>query len=333
MNRKSIKIITLLLLSLVFYSNSYAEKKLAQTGFQFLSVIQDARSAALAGAVTTMPAFSAALWANPAVLADMNMMFDVMANQNTWIADINNYSITGAFRPANGRYGNFGFSFLFVDYGDIEGTIRAGNDLGYIETPLIKPYAYSIGLGYATRLSDRFSVGGQVKLVDQYLGPAIVSLESAPDYQNAIENEESVFAFDLGTTYKTGFKSLVFGMSVRNFSKEVRFAREGFQLPLTFNIGVSMDMLDFMSQFSEAHQVFLSLDAAHPRSYPEFLRVGMEYGFQRTFFLRLGYVSNRDEENISYGFGFSKFGLGFDYAYTPFGVFDNVQRFSLNFTF
>ncbi len=333
MNHKTTKILTLLLVCLVMFSNVRADKKLAQTGFQFLSVIQDARSAALAGAMTTMPAYSAALWSNPAILADMNIRFDLMANQNSWIADINNYSVTGAFQPSNGRYGIFAFSFLFVDYGDIEGTIIAGNDQGFIETGLIQPFSYSIGLGYARRLSDKFSVGGQMKLVDQYLGAAIVSLEPAPDYQNAIENEVSVFAFDLGTTYKTGFKSLVFGMSVRNFSKEVRYAREGFQLPLTFNIGVSMNVLDFMPQFSEVHRVLFSVDAAHPRSYPEFARLGLEYGFQSTFFLRLGYVSSRDEENISYGFGFKKFGLGFDYAYTPFGVFDNVQRFSLNFTF
>jgi hypothetical protein len=76
----------------------------------------------------------------------------------------------------------------------------------------------------------------------------------------------------------------------------------------------------------------LSVDATHPRSYPEFVKMGMEYRFQNTFFLRLGYVSNRDEEDLSYGFGLQKFGFGLDYAYTPFGVFDNVQRFSVYFS-
>ena len=52
--------------------------------------------------------------------------------------------------------------------------------------------------------------------------------------------------------------------------------------------------------------------------------------------LRAGYNSNLDERDISLGFGLKKdFGrrggkIALDYAYTPFGVFDNVQRFSFS---
>ena len=323
----------LLLAGLALYSQLQAEKKLAQTGFQFLSVLPDARSAALAGAMTTMPGHSSALWSNPASLADMDVKTEIMINQNKWIADINHYALSGAFRPFNGRYGNFAFSFLYVDYGEIEGTILAGNEQGYLETGIIDPYAYALGIGYAIRLSDKFSVGSQVKLVDQYLGPALKTLDFYQVEQNMDNNEVSTFAFDFGTRYRAGFKSLIFGMSVRNFSPEVRYAKEGFQLPLTFNIGISMNMLDFIPEKFPAHSVMLSVDATHPRSYPEYAKIAVEYDFQNTFFLRLGYVSNRDEEDFTYGFGLRKFGLGFDYAYTPFGVFDNVQRFSIYFSF
>jgi hypothetical protein len=75
----------------------------------------------------------------------------------------------------------------------------------------------------------------------------------------------------------------------------------------------------------------MSVDASHPRSYPEQLRVGFEYSFLETFYGRLGYVGNSDENNITYGFGLQKFGFAIDYAYTPFGVFDNVQRFTIKF--
>jgi hypothetical protein len=323
----------LFLFVLLVFSQVQAEKKLAQTGFQFLSVVPDARSAALAGAMTTMPAYSSALWSNPASLAEMGLKTEIMFNQNKWIADIDHYSLSGAFQPFGGRYGNFAFSFLYVDYGEIEGTILAGNDQGYLETGMIEPYAYSLGIGYALRLSDKFSVGGQVKLVDQYLGPALKTLDYYQVEQNTDLNEVSTFAFDFGTLYRAGYKSLVFGMSVRNFSPEVRYAKEGFQLPLTFNIGISMDLLDFLPEKFPAHSVMFSVDATHPRSYPEYAKAAIEYDFLNTFFLRLGYVSNRDEEDFTYGFGFKKFGLGFDYAYTPFGVFDNVQRFSIYFSF
>jgi hypothetical protein len=52
--------------------------------------------------------------------------------------------------------------------------------------------------------------------------------------------------------------------------------------------------------------------------------------------LRAGFVSLADEQKFSYGVGLSKFlgdvGLGVDYAYTPFGIFGNVHRFSFQFT-
>jgi len=50
-------------------------------------------------------------------------------------------------------------------------------------------------------------------------------------------------------------------------------------------------------------------------------------------FLRTGYMSNNDEYGMCYGFGLTKSGITFDYSYTPFGVFDEVQRFTIRFSF
>jgi hypothetical protein len=47
--------------------------------------------------------------------------------------------------------------------------------------------------------------------------------------------------------------------------------------------------------------------------------------------LRMGYLSNTDERSLTYGLGVKKFGFSFDYAYKPFGVFDNVQLFTVRF--
>jgi hypothetical protein len=52
---------------------------------------------------------------------------------------------------------------------------------------------------------------------------------------------------------------------------------------------------------------------------------------------RIGYIGPADEHSISYGLGFqtamASTQLGLDYAYTPFGTFNNVQRFSVRFGF
>ena len=59
--------------------------------------------------------------------------------------------------------------------------------------------------------------------------------------------------------------------------------------------------------------------------------MGVEWTFLEAFSLRGGFVSGEDEAAFRYGFGVSKFGLQFDYAYTPYGVFDNVQQFTFRF--
>jgi len=49
--------------------------------------------------------------------------------------------------------------------------------------------------------------------------------------------------------------------------------------------------------------------------------------------IRTGYSSNNDEYGPSFGFGLSKYRLSMDYAYTPFGILDHVQRFTFRFGF
>jgi hypothetical protein len=48
-------------------------------------------------------------------------------------------------------------------------------------------------------------------------------------------------------------------MSVRNFSQRVRYEKEDFQLPLTFHIGLSMDVLDFLPGVQGRHALLLPL--------------------------------------------------------------------------
>ena len=52
---------------------------------------------------------------------------------------------------------------------------------------------------------------------------------------------------------------------------------------------------------------------------------------------RGGYSAPNDERNISAGVGLKKdiggLTLGVDYAYTPFGIFNDVHRLSLNFAY
>ena len=326
-----------ILLLVCFYSAHLfaADVKLAQTGFQFLSVTTGGRASGMGEAMTTVSGSVNSLFYNPAGLASVQSFVGFSAYQNNWIADINYNSFSLSLSPAGGRYGVFGLSMLSVNYGEIQGTRVYENEQGFIDTDIFTPTAHAIGIGYARALSDQFSVGGHIKQATQNLGTSVI-----PDSDTTtatVTNEATAIAFDFGTIYKTGFKSLAFGMSIRNFSQEVTFQSEGFQLPLTFRMGFSFNLFDFIPIGSSFHSLLVTIDALHPRSYSERMNIGIEYELLEILSLRGGYLYNYDERNITAGVGVHKqigrLLFGIDYAYTPFGVFDNVNRVTVKVGF
>ena len=304
-----------------------AQVKVAQTGFQYLSVGQDARAVGMGEAYTCMEGVSTGMFYNPASLAGFGGMIDVTGNYFTWIADIKYMSFTLGVDPWDGLYGAFGLSVQSVDYGDFYGTIVWPNEEGFLPTEIFNPTSISIGLAYAKALSEKFTVGGQIKWVSQQLGKSTIPGEGTK------KNVTDVIAFDFGTIYKTGFESLVFGMSVRNFSRELKYEQEGFQLPLTFKLGLSINAFDFTNLNPEMHSLLVLVDAVHPRAFKEYLNLGTEYFFMNTFALRVGYITQQDDYGFTAGFGLKQFGFAIDYAYAPFDIFDDVHRFTLRFTY
>lgn len=327
------------LLSLSFLAGpdvaSAQQDKLAQTGMKFLSISVDARSAGLANAMTSVEMGGTALFYNPASMGWQANTGDIAFGRTQWIADIDYDYVAGSFTPGDGRYGVFAASFQYAQYGDIEETIRFDNEQGFLDVGTFTPTAYTIGLGYAKAVTDRFAVGGQVKYVNQDLGNSIVDSDGNDGYVRSA-NSESVMAFDFGMLYKTGFKSMNFAVTARNFAREVEYEEESFQLPLTLTIGLSMDVLD-LSGGSENQALLVTVDAANPRDFSEQLKFGAEYRFQNLLSLRAGYSFPTDQEGISFGAGLSpdlgNVGFSVDYSYTDFGVFSEVQRLTLKFRF
>lgn len=311
----------------------YAQKKLAQTGFQFLSVGVDSRAAAMGEAYTTVEGVSSAIFHNPAGMARLNSTFDFSANHTNWIADINYNAISAAVNPAEGRYGVLGLTATWVDYGEFLGTMVWRNSQEYVDTGTLHPQALALGVGYAKYITDRFAVGGVIRSVTQSLGNSILVDQTSATGLRVKKYAKSTLSYDFGTIFRTGFKSLSFGMSVRNFSREVKFIEEAFQLPLTFRMGISMNVLDFVnSGATNNNALWVSVDAAHPRSHPEYINMGVEYRFMNKLMARAGYLTNQDERGLTYGLGVQLFGVGIDYAYTPFGVFNNVQHVTIRFS-
>lgn len=327
---KALKTILSIFFLLLFFSfTSFSQvNKVAQSGFQFLKVTTGARAAAMGGAMTETSFDANAVFFNPAGIAKIEGRADIMANITQWIASIKYNSLAAAYTFEN--IGTFGLSVLYADYGnDIVGTMVANNDQGYITTGNLSVGAYDIGLSYARNISEQFSVGGTVKYLYQHLGS-----NTLPG-GNIKKNEISGFGFDFGTIFYPGVKSFRFGLSINNFAKSFRYEQESFALPLTFTIGVAMNVFDLINIDNQS--LLLAIDAIHPNDFSERLKFGAEYTFMNMFIGRVGYVSNNDIEGISAGIGvkYNVAGLNLkvDYSYSDMKYFDGVNRFSLGFTF
>jgi hypothetical protein len=320
--------------------------KRGQTGFKFLTTSVDARASGMGGAVTSsVEGSSTALFYNPASMARMQGNFHASAGNVEYLVDLTYNFASAAYSPVGGRYGVFGVSFINVDYGDFIETIRADNAAGFIELGTYSPTALALGLGYARSFTDRFSVGAQVKYALQDLGTFAVARQegggtTVGDGTSVSMRDYSfnTLAVDFGILYNTGFRSLTLAMSTRNFSRELIYEQERFELPLTFQIGMSMDMMDLTSLDPSAHSLLVAVDAQRPRDFVEHLKIGTEYTLMDVLSIRGGWSqafvgSDDTEEGLSLGAGLyydiQGIGFGADYAYTDFGLFGELHRIAL----
>src|SRR5690606_23135024 len=114
------------------------------------------------------------------------------------------------------------------------------------------------------------------------------------------------------------------------------YRAETFPLPMTFSVGLAMDVMNVLSP-GTAHALTVTSDFMHSRDYSERLHLGAEYAFNDLLFLRGGYKVNYDIESLSFGAGLKLDTHGIrariDYAYMQMDVFDGVNMFSIDFAF
>ena len=302
---------------------------------KFLSVSPSARASALSDAVTSVELGAYSAFYNPATMANIDSKFSVAAGAVQWITDINHNSASFIYKPADGKYGVFGFNAISVDYGEIISTVVDETESkGYRDNGFVNPMAMVLGFSYANAVTDQFSVGANFRYSKQDLGSVVTESDGAGGF-NSQSFSASTGVLDFGILYKTGFESLNFAMALRNFSPEVSFDNENSELPLTFKIGISMDVLDLTDL--EDHSLLVSIDANRPRDFDEQLLFGLEYTFIERFMVRGGYGFPKDEEQLAFGFGIRQpvggIDLGVDYSYTQFGVFGDVSRISVQLGF
>ncbi len=336
-------VIAIILTAMVSPGSAAQMKKLGQTGLQFLKNDMSARSAGMGGAFVMVGDDATAMFGNPAGLANVTSGFNAFATYTPWIADIN-YQAAGVV-VGLGNMGSIGLNFVNVDYGESIGTrVAQATDTpeeihaGFVETGNLDWGALAAGAAYARQLTNKFTVGVQVRYAYQKLGestlPAVMMVDTVEvDTTDLFTNEVSGLAYEIGTIFYPGiWNSLRMGMSIRNFSTAFTYEEEPFQLPLLFTMGFAVDLFEVMGMDGDNTLLF-ALDALHPRDYTERIHMGAEFGFMDMAFVRAGYKFNYDIESLSLGGGvkvsLAGIGLKVDVAYSMIKYFDNVMKFTV----
>jgi hypothetical protein len=293
----------------------------------------DARGQALGDAVAPMLDDSRAIFWNPAMLTKVTSWSSSFSHTE-FLADMQIQAFSLAYNYAGiGTLGLFG---TFFNSGDIEETTEYQQDG---TGRMFQATAYTVGISYARSLTEKFSVGGNFKYINEDLT------------NNKLEEDNSTgaWAFDVGMVYYPGFEffeTLRLVMNIRNFGPEIQLAGSHidfdagrelpepvdysiFQMPMLFNFGVGWEFID-----DEYHKLTGALLLEHPNDNLERGNMGLEYWFNDLFSLRGGYVLNHDSRNFSGGFGvklntFNTFTVKVDYAYVNYGILDMTQYFTI----
>jgi opacity protein-like surface antigen len=312
--------------------------KVGTTAAQFLKIGAGARSVGMGGAAVAMPGDVYSIYWNPGALSRISNSGEATFTHAAWLADVN-YDFAAGALTVDGL-GVIGLSVT---------SLRTPQDIVRTEMNpdgdgrVWDASDFSMGLTFARSLTDRFSIGITAKYIRQ-----------------TIWNESaSGMAFDVGTIYTTPFNDLKIGASISNFGTKMRldgsdlsfnsvpgglsgqgpqnvvsqYTTDSYDIPLTFRIGLSMDVLKFNSIRATA-----AVDATHPNDNTEYINSGLEVAYDEMIFGRVGYKSlfmMDSESSLTWGFGVNfnlstNASIKVDYAFADYNRLKNVQYLTVS---
>ena len=295
-------IIFLLLIS--FFNNaSYSASKDAGTvAAVFLRLGVGARAIGMGNTFTAIADGINATYGNPAGVINLRVP-EANLMHNKWLADIS-YGYAGYAQPLTDKSA-LAASMIYVDYGSIEGRDISGYR---ISDPTAKDRAFAIT--YGRKLNDKVITGMNVKYISEKY-----ERESA-----------SGFTMDLGLLYTPRIEKVLFGLSVQNIGKSIKFVTDKFKPPLTCRFGISHKFYQ--------DKLVAGIDFVKARDTNLDLSTGIEWKFNNTVAVRSGYTTESDIGNgFSAGIGFYLSRFVIDYAFSPFGELGDTHRFSLTYKF
>jgi opacity protein-like surface antigen len=268
------------------------------------------------------------IYYNPAGLG-VSENTEAMFSYMSYLADINVSYF--AVSTVVGDVGSFGLSIKTFDFGDIPITTADFPD-GTGNT--YSPSYLTAGLTYSKILTDRISVGTNLKLISEKI----------------MNTSASGFALDVGVQYRFN-QQFSIGAVLKNVGSNMTYSgadleqrtiipnttigsstgvseilAEEFQIPSYFEIGVG-----YKYAFNDYNDILLASTFRANNSLEDNMSFGLEYSYLSTLFLRGGYRMQTENTSESI-FGFTAgAGVNYDFA-NSIGIvvdyaFRDVQEF------
>ncbi len=318
---------------------AWAQSKVGTTAANFLTIPVGPRATAMGGAFVAIADDATDLFWNPGGLSRLGRS-ECTASHAGWLAgtSLNWFGLAIRLDEANA----VGVSVNQLDYGKEEITTPDYPN-GTGESWDAQDIA--ISASYARSLTDRFSVGGSVRFV-----------------QERIWNESAnAVALDVGLLFTTQFQDLRIGMNIANFGTEMQLSgkdlyqpvdidpgragnngtivsslgTKSWTLPLVFTVGLAMSPIR-----TDDLVLTVAADALYPNSQTPYINVGGELVWNNLLSLRVGDNSvfkQAAEQSLAGGIGlqwsFGTVSTKFDYCYSTFGVFGGISRYALTVAF
>jgi len=316
-----------------------AVSRVGTTAAPFLGIGVGGRALGMGGTGTAGVHDASCLYWNPAAAVQLEHS-EALLVKTDWLLETDLHYL-GVVTPL-GENLALGLSATYLDYGDEEVTTEEEQD-GTGE--FYEASDLALGLSLAARITDRFSVGGTLKMVQTRIW----------------HSGASTMAFDVGTLYRTGFRDMLLGMSIQhaglnmemggtdlllghdldptqngdNPAVPVNLDVYDWPLPITFRIGAELPVVEV-----PGHVWVVAADAVHGVDRAsESVSLGTEYTFRQRFSLRGGwrdlFLHDR-EGGLALGAGFTyPLGAGgslqVDASWEDYGRLDSVLRYSLAF--
>jgi hypothetical protein len=331
------KFICILLLSCASFI--WAQNKVGTTAAEFLTIPVGAKAIGMGGAFVASADDITAAFYNPGGLSRINEN-QFLVNYSEWLVGSKHSWIGLGIKATDDDY--VAISVDNLDYGEEEvTTVDSPEGTG----EMWNASDLACNLSYCRNLTDRFSIGATVKYIQQ-----------------KIWNESATsFAADIGLLYRTQLEGLNIGMSISNFGKDMKLegkdllrpidvdesynynnssitsnlSTDSWELPLIFSVG-------FAWKLNLTHELFLTAatDAVIPSNENTYLNVGGELEWNNIFFARIGKNSlfkEHAQEGLTAGMGIkyeiSGLKLSVEYAYLDFGIWSNINRYSITIGF